>query len=258
MSSHRVVAGRFRHDEQVVDDRLGGQSRHGHGPRLSPYTAGVKKFVRENSLTLVMTGLFLFALVGQIVAGFAEYNDAQVEVGGQPVSIGQYLTTGHFGEAVFENWESEFLQMGLFVLLTVWLRQKGSPESKPLGGDEEVDREPDPNRPGAPWPVRVGGLAGTIYAHSLALALLALFALSFVGHVVTGAAAKSAEQIAVGGSAVSPLEYLTTSRLWFESFQNWQSEFMSIGVLVVLAIFLRTKGSPESKPVDAADAESDG
>ncbi|MEA2651716.1 MAG: hypothetical protein QOI85_1437 [Chloroflexota bacterium] len=216
----------------------------------------MKKLLRENSLTLVMTGLFLFALGGQIVAGSAEYNQEQTDHGGQPISIGTYLTTGHFGEAVFENWESEFLQMGLFVLLTVWLRQKGSPESKSLDGDEDVDREPDPTRSGAPWAVRAGGLVAGIYRHSLSLALLGLFAVSFTLHVVTGAAADSAEQIAHGGSAVSPLEYLTTSRLWFESFQNWQSEFMSIGALALLAIFLREQGSPESKPVDAPDSET--
>ena len=203
-----------------------------------------------------MTTLFVFALVGQIVTGLSVYNKDQIEHRQPPVSIGQYLTSGHFGEAVFENWESEFLQMGLFVLLTVALRQKGSPESKSLDGNDAVDREPDPNRPGAPWPLRAGGLAATLYANSLVLALFALFAFSFALHVVTGAAEYSAEQVAHGGSAVSPLQYLTTSQLWFESFQNWQSEFMSIGALVVLAIFLRQKGSPESKPVDAADSET--
>jgi len=216
----------------------------------------VRKLLRENSLTLVMTGLFLFALGGQIIAGFAEYNQEQADHGGKPTSIGGYLATGHFGEAVFENWESEFLQMGLFVLFTVWFRQKGSPESKPLDGDEDVDRAPDPNRKGAPWPVRAGGLVAGIYRHSLSLALLGLFAISFALHVVTGAAADSEEQVAHGGSAVSPVEYLTTSRLWFESFQNWQSEFMSIGALALLAIVLREQGSPESKPVDAADSET--
>jgi len=205
-----------------------------------------------------MTTLFVFALVGQIVTGLSVYNNDQVEHRQPPVSIGQYLTSGHFGEAVFENWESEFLQMGLFVLLTVALRQKRSPESMSLDGNEEVDREPDPNRPGAPWPLRAGGLAATLYANSLVLALFALFAFSFALHVVTGAAEYSADQVAHGGSAVSPLQYLTTSQLWFESFQNWQSEFMSIGALVVLAIFLRQKGSPESKPVDAADSETGG
>ena len=216
----------------------------------------MKKFVRENSLSLVMTTLFVFALVGQIATGWDVYNKDQVEHGGQAVGIGQYLTSGHFGEAVFENWESEFLQMGLFVVLTVWLRQKGSPESKALDGREEVDREPDPNRPGAPWPVRMGGVVEKVYANSLAIALLALFAMSFALHVITGAAEYSADQVAHGAAAVSPLQYLGTSQLWFESFQNWQSEFMSIGALVVLAVFLRQKGSPESKPVDAPNAET--
>lgn len=216
----------------------------------------MKKFVRENSLSLVMTTLFVFALVGQIATGWDVYNKDQVEHGGEAVGIGQYLTSGHFGEAVFENWESEFLQMGLFVVLTVWLRQKGSPESKALDGREEVDREPDPSRPGAPWPVRMGGVVEKVYANSLAIALLALFAMSFALHVITGAAEYSADQVAHGAAAVSPLQYLGTSQLWFESFQNWQSEFMSIGALVVLAVFLRQKGSPESKPVDAPSAET--
>ena len=137
----------------------------------------MKQFVRENSLTLVMTALFLLALAGQTVSGLATYNGEQVEHGEKPVSISQYLTTGHFGEAVFENWESEFLQMGLFVLLTVWLRQKGSPESKALMAPEAADREPDPQRRGAPWPVRAGGIAAGIYralAHDCSLALFAI------------------------------------------------------------------------------------
>ncbi len=218
----------------------------------------MKKFVRENSLSLVMTTLFVFALIGQIGTGWDVYNRDQVEHGERAVGIGQYLTSGHFGEAVFENWESEFLQMGLFVVLTVWLRQKGSPESKPIDGREEVDREPDPNRAGAPWPVRMGTVVQTVYANSLAIALFALFAMSFALHVVTGAAEYSADQVAHGAAAVPPLQYLGTSQLWFESFQNWQSEFMSIGALVVLAVFLRQKGSPESKPVDAPNDETGG
>ena len=167
------------------------------------------------------------------------------------MELAAYLTSGHFGETLMENWESEFLQMGLFVLLTVWLRQKGSPESKPLSGREEVDRKPDPKRRGAPWPVRAGGVVGTLYENSLSIALLGLFAITFAGHVVTGAVEYSEEQVAHGGSPVSPMEYLGTAQLWFESFQNWQSEFMAIGALAVLSIFLRQRGSPESKPVDA-------
>ncbi|MBA2373429.1 MAG: hypothetical protein H0V74_04395, partial [Chloroflexi bacterium] len=215
-----------------------------------------KRFARENGLTLVMTLLFVLALAGQTVSGFAQYNEEQTEHDEPVVSLPEYVTTGHFGEAVFENWESEFLQMGLFVILTVGLRQRGSPESKPIGGRESVDREPDPKRRGAPWPVRAGGVVARIYEHSLGLALLTLFAISFALHVLTGAAETSAEQAAHGGSPVSAIEYLATRRLWFESFQNWQSEFMSVGALVVLSIFLREKGSPESKPVDTPHSQT--
>lgn len=216
----------------------------------------MRKFIRGNSLSLVMFGLFVLALGGQILSGWAVYNDDQGEHGSPAVDLVGYLLTGHFGEAVSENWESEFLQMGLFVLLTVWLRQKGSAESKPFEGDEDVDRKPDPRRRGAPWPVRAGGLIGTLYENSLSAALLFLFGVSFAIHVVTGAADYSAEQVAHGAAPVSAAAYLMTSRLWFESFQNWQSEFMSIGALVVLSIFLRQRGSPESKPVDAPNRET--
>jgi hypothetical protein len=218
----------------------------------------VKTFVRENGLALTMAVFFVLALAGQIVAGWAAFNEDQRQHHASEVTLATYLTTGHFGEAVFENWESEFLQMGTFVLLTVGLRQKGSPESKVLEGEEDVDREPDPNRPGAPWPVRAGGIVSRVYAHSLGLALLGLFVLSFALHVATGAAVASADDALHGGPPVSPLEYLATPRLWFESFQNWQSEFMSIAALTVLSVFLREKGSSESKPVDASHSETGG
>jgi hypothetical protein len=220
--------------------------------------AVMRTLVRDHGLSLVMTVLFVLAISGQALTGWSVYNDDQKEHGGSTVSFPAYLTTGHFGEAVFENWESEFLQMGLFVVLTVVLRQRGSPESKPMEGEDDVDRPGDPNRPGAPLPVRVGGLLGKVYEHSLSIALLTLFAISFALHVVTGAAAYSAQQEAHGEAAVSPIEYLTSSQLWFESFQNWQSEFMSIGALVVLGLFLRQRGSPESKPVDAPHDENEG
>ena len=220
----------------------------------------MRRFINDHSLTLAMTGLFVLALVGQWLAGWSVYNEDQTLHDSATVSIVEYLTTGHFGEAVFENWESEFLQMGIFVLLTARLRQRGSAESKPFDDDEghppEVDREPDPERPGAPWPVRAGGFIGKVYAHSLSMALLALFAVSFALHVVTGAAEYSEEQTEHGAAPVSAVEYLGTSQLWFESFQNWHSEFMSIGAIVVLAIYLREKGSSQSKPVDAPHSET--
>ena len=212
--------------------------------------------VREHGLTLVMTVLFILALVGQTLTGWSVYNTDQVDHGESAISLGEYVGTGHFGEAVFENWESEFLQMGLFVILTVVLRQKGSPESKSIDGEEEVDREADQTRPDAPLPVRAGGFIGRIYEHSLSIALITLFILSFALHVVTGAAAYSEEQQAHGEAKVSAIEYLATPQLWFESFQNWQSEFMSIAALAVLSIFLREKGSSQSKPADAPDTET--
>ena len=155
----------------------------------------MRRFVRENALTLVMAVLFALSLAGQALAGWQVYNAEQVEHGAASVDVATYLAGTHFGEAVFENWESEFLQMGLFVLLTARLRQKGSPESKPLDEDDphETDRELDPNRPGAPWPVRRGGAVAWLYSHSLSIALLGLFALSFALHVVNGAAELSAD-----------------------------------------------------------------
>jgi hypothetical protein len=140
--------------------------------------------------------------------------------------------------------------MGLYVLLTVWLRQKGSSESKKLGEEEEVDREPHPH-PGAPWPVQAGGLWLTLYKNSLTIAFFTLFLVSFMLHALGGTEVYNLEQQQSGEPAVTVMGYIATSRFWFESFQNWQSEFVSILSIVVLSIFLRQKGSPESKPVDA-------
>ncbi|HEX5828893.1 MAG TPA: DUF6766 family protein [Candidatus Limnocylindrales bacterium] len=218
----------------------------------------MRKLLRENSLSLAMFVLFVVSLAGQIWAGLAERN-AEAESHGQPAqSLPAYLSSGHFIEAVFENWESEFLQMGAFVVLTVVLRQKGSSESKSVDGDEEVDREPEA-KPGAPWAVWRGGLVQKLYENSLAIALFALFGLSFVLHAVGGSMDYNDEQAAQGDpERVTPVSYVATSRFWFESFQNWQSEFMSVGALVVLSIFLRQKGSPESKPVDAPHGDTGG
>ncbi len=216
----------------------------------------MKRFLYENSLSIAMLGLFALSLAGQIAAGLAESNDDREQHGEPTQSLATYLTTGHFIEAVFENWESEFLQMGAFVILTVSLRQKGSSESKRLEGGDEVDREPRAG-PGAPWPVGRGGLVRKVYENSLAAALFGLFALSFALHALGGSMEYNDEQAAHGAEQrVTPVAYVGTSRFWFESFQNWQSEFMSVGALIVLSIFLRQRGSPESKPVDAPHDET--
>jgi hypothetical protein len=216
---------------------------------------GFRKFVWQHSLTLTLLGLFLLTLVGQIWSGLREYNTEQREHGQPTESLGAYLLSGHFVEATMENWESEFLQMGAFVILTVFLRQKGSPESKPMEGEEEVDREPDPSRSGAPWPVRKGGFVLWLYSNSLSIAFFLLFAISFLLHAAGGAHDYSQQQLTHGQPTVSIAQYMVTSRFWFESFQNWQSEFLSIAAMVYLAVYLRQKGSPESKPVDASHEE---
>lgn len=210
-----------------------------------------RSILRDNGLSIVVLLLFLGTLVVQVVSGWHVYNENQREHAQARIGLGEYLRTGHFVEATAENWESEFLQMAAFVWLTRCLVQKGSPESRGLDGDEPQDREPDPARAGAPWPVRRGGIALQLYSHSLTLTFLLMFAISFFIHAAGGARVYSEEQKQHGGSEVSTAQYMGTSQFWFESMQNWQSEFLSIAAMVVLSIFLRQKGSPESKPVDA-------
>ena len=220
---------------------------------------GLRRFAFQNGLGLVAMAIFLLAFVGQAVAGHRAHNEEQQQHGQPAGGFGEYLGSGAFLEATAENWESEFLQMGLFVLLTAFLYQRGSSESKRIEEPEPVDQDPREarNDPQAPWPVRRGGLPLAVYKHSLSAALLLLFALSFALHAVGGAREYSAEQQQHGGTPVSALAYIATSRFWFESFQNWQSEFFSVGVLVLLSIWLREQGSPQSKPV-AASADDTG
>jgi hypothetical protein len=211
----------------------------------------MRRICYENGLSLVLFGLFVGCAVGQSVMGYYKYNEERQAHRQGPVSYRAYLGTGHFLEALAENWESEFLQMGAYVLLTIFLRQKGSPESKKLEGQEAVDENPrqSPARAQAPWPVRRGGLWLTLYAHSLTIVLFLLFAVSFVLHAVGGVREYNAEQLAHGEAPRSLVSYVGTSTFWFESLQNWQSEFLSLAVIIVLSIFLRQQGSPESKPV---------
>ncbi|HEX8772264.1 MAG TPA: DUF6766 family protein [Pyrinomonadaceae bacterium] len=221
----------------------------------------MRRILRENGLSIVMFSLFLLSVVGQSIMGFHEYNDDQKDHGQASIGYVEYLGNGHFVEAIFENWESEFLQMGAYVLLTAFLYQKGSPESKKLDEKEAVDKEPSKaghKKKDAPWPVRSGGFVLKVYENSLSLALFLLFLISFALHAAGGARLYSHEQMLHGSPSVSTLEYMATSRFWFESLQNWQSEFLSVFMLVVLSIFLRQKGSPESKPVDSPHSETGG
>jgi hypothetical protein len=216
----------------------------------------MKRFLKNNSLSIVFFLFFLATLVLQAVTGLKEHNEAMRDEGGQVLGLGQYLLSGHFLQSTFENWESEFLQMALFLFFSVFLYQKGSSESKDPDGEEEVDREPNPARPGAPGPVKKGGLILGIYKHSLLYAFALLFLLSFLLHWYGSLKDYNEEQVLKGKATETALQYLANSRLWFESFQNWQSEFLSVFSLVLLSVFLREKGSPQSKPVDAPYAET--
>jgi hypothetical protein len=217
----------------------------------------MRRVLRDNALSITMFGLFLIFLVAQSLTGYRANNNDNQEHGQPPESYTEYLTSGAFAEATFENWESEFLQMGVYVLFTVWLIQKGSPESKNPDGDEsDADPRQERDNPEAPGPVRRGGLALTLYEHSLSLALFALFALSFALHALGGHAEYNQQQLEHGQAAVSLWGFVTSSEFWFQSMQNWQSEFLAVGALAVLAIFLRQRGSPESKPVAAPHSQT--
>jgi hypothetical protein len=214
----------------------------------------MKKFLKNNGLSITFFALFLISIIAQTLLGHQEYNKELLNDGGSIVNLSEYLTSGHFVESTFENWESEFLQMALFVLLTIYLKEKGSSESKKFDGTDEVDREPDPNKKGAPWPVRKGGFILTIYKNSLTISLLILFAVSFVLHFYGSLADENLQNSLKGEPAETTLQYLAGSRFWFESFQNWQSEFLSVFAIIVLSIYLRQIGSPQSKPVDSPNS----
>ncbi len=211
----------------------------------------VRKWLWFNSLALVLFGCFVVFVVAQAYFGWQVRNDDLQQAGLAADSFGHYLGSGHFGEAVFENWESEFLQMGSYVLLTAYLVQRGSPESKPLERKDRSDDYPGGAGPDSPAPSRRPGVGQFLYRNSLAIAFLGMFLLSFVLHLATGTAAYNEEQRLQSGAApISVGRFFVTAQFWFQSMQNWQSEFLSVGALVILTVFLRQRGSPESKPVD--------
>jgi hypothetical protein len=218
----------------------------------------VVDWLRDRSLTLVLMAMFALFLVGQVLTGRQEYNAAQREHGDTPVTLSAYLATGHMWEATFENWESEFLQMAVFVILTTFLLQKGSPESRRPAVKELVDADPRhfADEPDVPWPVKRGGWILRVYEQSLGLAFILLFLLSWVGHAAGGYVEYASDQVAHGEPRPILTDYLLSARFWFESFQNWQSEFLAIAAMVWLAVYLRQRYSPESKPVHAPHDET--
>jgi hypothetical protein len=213
------------------------------------------RFVRENSLSLFFLAIFLAALGGQALVGHGDFNHDQLLHHGDPVSLGRYLTSSEFAVDVAENWQSEYLQFTLYILATVWFIQRGSPESKPpnqvgLGTDEEqkVGRHADANSP--KW-AKVGGLRTTIFSYSLVSVMTTLWLGSWFAQSVAGWSAYNANQLDHQAATVGWLGYLGTNEFWNRTLQNWQSEFLAVGSMAILSVYLRQRGSPESKPVGA-------
>jgi hypothetical protein len=218
----------------------------------------MQRFFRNNGLSLVLFVLFLATLAGQSLTGYAvELQELQTH-DQPPISFISYLRSGEFLEVTMENWESEFFQMFVYVVFTIFLFQKGSAESKDPEKSDEVDRDPRgaTERRDAPAPVKRGAWMLKLYEHSLSLAFLVMFLISFALHGVGGVRAHNEQLIQHGDPPISLAHYFVTSQFWFESLQNWQSEFLAIWCMVVLTIFLRQRGSPESKPVDAPHSQT--
>ena len=217
--------------------------------------SAVKRFLRENSLSIFFLAIFLAALVGQAIAGHAEFNNEQLAHGGEQISLGRYLTSSEFGNAVMENWQSEYLQFMLLMLATVWLLQRGSPESKELDKpgvetkrEQKLEYAADQDSPG--W-ARAGRFRTALYSNSLLIVMAVIFIGSWFAQSVTGWTAYNSEQIDHGDPKLSWIQYLGSASFWEATLQNWQSEFLAVGSFAVLAIYLRQRGSPESKPVGA-------
>ena len=211
------------------------------------------RFVRENSLSIFFLVIFLASLAGQAIAGHAQFNHDELLHHGEAISFGRYLTTSQFAADVAENWQSEYLQFTLYILTTVWLLQRGSPESKPLsdaglGTDKEqrVGRHADARSPR--W-ARVDGTLRSLYSNSLLIVMTTIWLLSWLAQSIAGSSAYNADQLDHQSAPLSWSAYIATSDFWNLTLQNWQSEFLAVGSMAVLSIYLRERGSPESKPV---------
>jgi len=218
----------------------------------------VKRFLRENSLGLTFGLLFLIVLVAQAFAGLADFNEMQLSEGLPEVSLGRYVTSASFATDVAENWQSEYLQFFLYTFLTVWLLQKGSPESKSL---DETGLESDEDQmvgefatADSPHWARTRGWRLSLFSNSLGLVMGLFFLGSWLAQSVAGVAAYNEEQLGDLQDPVSWVQYLREPDFWNRTLQNWQSELLAVASIAILAIYLRQRGSPQSKPVGAAHA----
>jgi hypothetical protein len=215
----------------------------------------MRRFVRENSLALVFLLFFVVAVAGQAFAGWHDFNDQATAHHEPTISLGRYLTSSSYGNAVLENWQSEYLQFTLYILLTVWFVQRGSPESKELGkqgGETDEDQLVGEHaKPDSPRWARLGGWRTRLYSNSLVLLMATIWVLSWLGQSFTGWSDFNADQLTHNEHTVNWLGYLGTADFWQATLQNWQSEFLAVGSMAVFSIYLRQRGSPESKPVGA-------
>jgi hypothetical protein len=215
----------------------------------------MRRFARDNSLTLVFLVIFLLTLAFQAVAGHAAFNDQQDANMAPHVSFWRYVLSSSFGVAVMENWQSEYLQFTLFIVLTVWLVQKGSPESKELdqAGSESDEQQRVGKHAGddAPRWARADGVRRRLYENSLLIVMGTIWVATWLAQSITGAAEHNAQRLADHRAPVSWADYLASADFWERTLQNWQSEFLAVGSMAIFAVYLRQRGSPESKPVGA-------
>jgi hypothetical protein len=213
----------------------------------------VPKALRDNGLAICFGLLFGAALIGQSFAGLADFNEHLLSQGIEEIGYWRYVTSSDFGVDVTENWQSEYLQFFLFILATVYLVQRGSPESKPLGQegresdeDQKIAEHADDDSPA--W-ARARDIRLTLFSRSLGIVMGVIFLASWVAQSITGHTARNEQLIGDLEDPLPWIEYLLSSDFWNRTLQNWQSEFLAVGSMVVLSIYLRERGSPESKPV---------
>jgi hypothetical protein len=215
----------------------------------------MRRFLRENGLSLVFLLFFALAVAAQAFAGWYEFNEEALAHSEATISLGRYLTSSSFGNALLENWQSEYLQFTLYILLTVWFLQRGSPESKSLGeegGESDEDQRIGQHaKQDSPRWAGLGGWRTAVYSNSLVLVMATIWLLSWFGQSVTGWSEYNSDQLTHDQPTVNWLGYLGTADFWESTLQNWQSEFLAVGSMAVLSIYLRQRGSPESKPVGA-------
>jgi hypothetical protein len=220
----------------------------------------MRRWLRDNSLTLFFLGIFLASLIGQALVGHTDFNHQQIAHQGPTMSLGRYLVSSVFWVDVMENWQSEYLQFTLFIVASVWFVQRGATESKPpgkQGGESEKDQKIGKHaEAGSPAWAKAGGLKTAVYSNSLLMLMTAIWLLSWFAQLVTGRIAYNADQLDHHLAPLSLLQYAGSSDFWDRTLQNWQSEFLAVASIVVFSIWLRQRGSPQSKPVGEQHAST--